>query len=123
MRAAAPHPEGWEIHVVRYGRLAAAGTIPPGADAHLFVDQLRASAETVTPAVGPLPAATAEESERILRWLESPRIRLIEIDGEWTCPVSGATRYLDAAPMQVVEVRAERASKPLGPASLLTSAP
>ncbi len=85
----------WAVHVIRHGRLAAAGVIPPGADAQLFVTELRATAETVSPNPGPLPAATAEESERILRWLESPSIRLIEIDGEWTCPVSGATRYLD----------------------------
>jgi DNA polymerase-3 subunit epsilon len=45
-------------------------------------------------APGPVPAASAEESELILRWLESPGIRLIDIDGEWTCPVAGATRHL-----------------------------
>ena len=94
----------WAVHVIRYGRLAAAGVIPPGADAHLFVTELRATAETVSPSPGPLPAATAEESERILRWLESPSIRLIEIDGEWTCPVNGATRYLGAHPT-LVEVQ------------------
>jgi DNA polymerase-3 subunit epsilon len=87
----------WAVHVVRYGRLAAAGVIPPGADAHSFVAELRAMAETVTPAPGPLPAATAEETERVLRWLESPTIRLIEIDGEWTCPIDGATRHLPTA--------------------------
>ena len=43
---------------------------------------------------GPVPAATAEETERVLRWLESPGIRLVDIDGEWTCPVAGATRHL-----------------------------
>ena len=42
----------------------------------------------------PAPAATAEETERILRWLEAPGLRLIEVDGEWTCPVGGATRHL-----------------------------
>ena len=52
----------WAVHVVRYGRLAAAGVIPPGADAHLFVAQLRATAETVAPSPGPLPATTAEFS-------------------------------------------------------------
>ncbi|NYJ01948.1 DNA polymerase-3 subunit epsilon [Nocardioides thalensis] len=82
----------WTVHVVRYGRLAAAGVIPAGADALAYVDQLRAGAETVLPAIGPLPAATAEESERILRWLERPGVRLIDIDGEWTCPVAGAGR-------------------------------
>jgi len=84
----------WSVHVVRYGRLAAAGVIPPGANAHQFVDQLRASAETVTPGPGPTPAASAEESEVILRWLETPGIRLVDVDGEWTCPVAGASRHL-----------------------------
>jgi DNA polymerase-3 subunit epsilon len=84
----------WAVHVVRHGRLAAAGAIPPGADAHQYVAELRASAETVTTAPGPIPAATAEETEKILRWLESPGIRLVEVDGEWTCPVAGATRHL-----------------------------
>ena len=87
----------WAVHVIRYGRLAAAGVIPPGTDARVFVDQLRSAAETVpTPegTFGPTPAATAEETERVLRWLEAPDIRLVDIDGEWTCPVSGASRQL-----------------------------
>ncbi len=84
----------WAVHVVRFGRLAAAGAIPPGADAHQYVLELRASAETVATAPGPVPAATAEETEKVLRWLESPGVRLVEVDGEWTCPVAGATRHL-----------------------------
>ena len=84
----------WAVHVIRFGRLAAAGVIPSGADAPHYVAGLRASAETVTSAPGPVPAATAEESEKVLRWLESPGVRLVDIDGEWTCPVAGATRHL-----------------------------
>ncbi|MDH2416765.1 DEDD exonuclease domain-containing protein [Nocardioides sp. CER19] len=84
----------WSVHVIRYGRLAAAGVIPAGANAHAYVDQLKASAETVTTGPGPTPSASAEESEVILRWLEAPGIRLVDIDGEWTCPVGGATRHL-----------------------------
>lgn len=84
----------WSVHVVRHGRLAAAGVIPPGADAHAYVASLRASAETVNAAPGPVPAASAEETEQILRWLESPGIRLVDIDGQWTCPVAGASRHL-----------------------------
>jgi DNA polymerase-3 subunit epsilon len=84
----------WAVHVIRYGRLAAAGVIPPGADAHQYVAQLVASGETVLGGPGPAPAATAEETEKILRWLEAPGLRLIEVDGEWTCPVGGATRHL-----------------------------
>jgi DNA polymerase-3 subunit epsilon len=84
----------WAVHVVRYGRLAAAGVIPPGAEAHAYVAQLVASGETVRGGPGPVPAATAEETERILRWLEAPGVRLVEVDGEWSCPVGGATRHL-----------------------------
>jgi DNA polymerase-3 subunit epsilon len=84
----------WAVHVVRFGRLAAAGVIPPGADAHSYVATLRLSAETVATAPGPVPAATAEETEKVLRWLESPGVRLVDVDGEWTCPVAGATRHL-----------------------------
>jgi DNA polymerase-3 subunit epsilon len=80
--------------VVRFGRLAAAGVIPRGGDAHAFVELLRQEAETVRPAPGPVPTATAEESERILRWLESPGVRLIGVEGEWSCPVTGAGRHL-----------------------------
>lgn len=84
----------WAVHVVRFGRLAAAGVIPSGTDAHQFVRELRSAAETVRGAPGPVPAATAEETEKVLRWLESPGIRLVEVDGEWVCPVAGATRHL-----------------------------
>jgi DNA polymerase-3 subunit epsilon len=84
----------WAVHVIRYGRLAAAGVIPAGADATAYVDQLRASAETVASAPGPVPAASAEETEKVLRWLESDGVRLVDVDGEWTCPVAGATRHL-----------------------------
>ncbi|MEO9324738.1 DEDD exonuclease domain-containing protein [Nocardioides sp. C4-1] len=87
----------WAVHVVRFGRLAAAGVIPPGADAHAYVAELRAGAETVLPPTGtpgPTPVATAEETERVLRWLEAPAVRLVHVDGEWTCPVAGATREL-----------------------------
>ncbi len=84
----------WAVHVVRHGRLAAAGVIPPGADAHQYVAELQLSAETVGDAPGPVPAATAEESEKVLRWLESEGVRLVDVEGEWACPVAGATRHL-----------------------------
>ncbi|MBO0843373.1 MAG: DEDD exonuclease domain-containing protein [Nocardioides sp.] len=84
----------WSVHVVRHGRLAAAGVIPPGADAKAYVADLRLSAETVIPGPGPVPAASAEESELVLRWLESPGVRLAHVEGDWTCPVAGAGRRL-----------------------------
>ena len=84
----------WSVHVVRHGRLAAAGVIPSGADAGQWVSELRRCAETVDPGPGPTPAASAEESEKILRWLESDGVRLVHADGEWTCPVGGAAKHL-----------------------------
>ncbi len=84
----------WAVHVVRHGRLAAAGVIPVDAHAGDWVRQLRRSAETVTGGPGPTPAATAAESEQILRWLEQPGVRLVHVEGEWTCPVAGAQRHL-----------------------------
>ena len=70
------------VHVVRHGRLAAAGVIPLDAHAGDYVEQLRASAETVAAGPGPTPAASAEETEKVLRWLESPGIRLVRIDAK-----------------------------------------
>ncbi len=92
---------GWELAVVRYGRLAAAGTVPPRADPWPYVHALTATAETVFPPVGGAPGgvplgpaqgggATAEEMECVLRWLDLPGVRLVEVDGEWTCPAHGA---------------------------------
>jgi DNA polymerase-3 subunit epsilon len=86
---------GWEVHVVRYGRLASAGRIPAGADARAWTDGLRSCAETVLPGPGPAPAATPEESEKVLRWLELPGVRLVAVDGEWSCPLAGAESHRD----------------------------
>jgi DNA polymerase-3 subunit epsilon len=85
---------GWELHVIRHGRLAAAGISPRGTDPRKYLEMLRASAETVLPGIGPVATASPEEIEIVLRWLDSPGIRLVEMDGTWTCPVSGAGRHL-----------------------------
>ena len=84
----------WGVHVVRHGRLVAAGVIPAGVHAGQWVSELRSGAESVRPGPGPTPAASAEESEKILRWLESEGVRLVHADGEWTCPVGGAAKHL-----------------------------
>jgi DNA polymerase-3 subunit epsilon len=83
---------GWEVAVVRRGRLAASGVIPPRAQPRPYLDALVATAETVLEEAGegPLLAATPEEMECILRWLEVPGTRLVELDGVWSCPAHGA---------------------------------
>jgi len=91
--AAAPHPEGWEVHVMRHGRLAAAGVMPKGTAPQPWVDTLLATAESVAPGFGPAPAATAEESELVLRWLESSGVRIVR--GAWQAPLASAARHLD----------------------------
>ncbi|HWH30524.1 MAG TPA: DEDD exonuclease domain-containing protein [Mycobacteriales bacterium] len=99
--AARPTPElGWELAVVRRGRLVAAGTVPRGAHPAPYVDALVSSAETVLPGPGPLPAATAEEVEQVLRWLERDGTRLVRLEGVFASPARGAGAlrpWLDAA--------------------------
>ncbi len=81
---------GWELVCVRYGRLAGSSRSPRGADPMPYVAALQASAEVVMPGTAPSPAAFPEETEKVLRWLEEPGVRLVSVDGEWTCPVGGA---------------------------------
>ncbi|WGT48019.1 DEDD exonuclease domain-containing protein [Tessaracoccus lacteus] len=84
--AAVESPRGWDIHVIRYGRLAAA-TAAPSALARSAAEEAAASAETVLRPAGGLPAGSVEEAERIAAWLEQPGVRLIETDGDWLWPV------------------------------------
>ncbi|GIH96466.1 DNA polymerase III subunit epsilon [Planobispora siamensis] len=95
MVAAGPLPDGrWDVHVIRYGRLASAGVLDKGVHPTPVVDALVATAETVATGPGPIPAASAEETECILRWLESPGVRLVQVEGTWSLPVSGAGRLM-----------------------------
>ncbi|MBO3745592.1 DEDD exonuclease domain-containing protein [Streptosporangiaceae bacterium NEAU-GS5] len=107
---------GWDIHVVRHGRLAAAGVMPRGAHPVPYVDALVATAETVVPGPGPTPAATAEESECILRWLEGSGVRLVRVEGgTWSLPARGAGRLkgrIDRA-YQALTDRSAREGRPL----------
>jgi DNA polymerase-3 subunit epsilon len=84
----------WAVHVIRHGRLAGAGVIPADTHAGDYVEALRGSAETVIPGIGPTPAASAEESEKVLTWLEQPGVRLVHVDGEWACPLRSASSHL-----------------------------
>jgi DNA polymerase-3 subunit epsilon len=98
--AARPAPVGgWELAVIRYGRLAAAGVSPPGGHPRPTLDLLLATAETVRGGPGPTPAASPEETERILAWLERQDTRLVSVGtgtaGEtgWAHPAAGAGRW------------------------------
>jgi DNA polymerase-3 subunit epsilon len=99
---------GWDMHVIRYGRLAAAGSSPPGAHPRPYLDALQATAETVSPPPPPLPAASAEEVECVLRWLDTPGSRLVEITGTWTLPAGGAPGLLALVASAEDDLRAAR---------------
>ncbi|MGI8695402.1 MAG: DEDD exonuclease domain-containing protein [Mycobacteriales bacterium] len=83
---------GFDLAVVAHGRLVAAGASPPGASPYPTIDALETTAETVLPSVGPLPAASAEETECILRWLDRPGTRLVRASASWASPAYGAGR-------------------------------
>jgi DNA polymerase-3 subunit epsilon len=51
---------------------------------------MQATAEVVPAPTPDRPAALTEETEILLRWLEAPGVRIVELDGSWTCPVGGA---------------------------------
>lgn len=92
--AARPAPDGgWEVALVRHGRLAGAGVSPPGIHPRPTITTIRATAETVAPGHGPTPATSAEETERILSWLERPETRLVEMSSGWASPIGGAGRF------------------------------
>ncbi len=77
---------GWEISVIRRGRLAAAGVAPRGIAPYLVIEALLATADVVE-AEQPV---LAEESECILRWLEEPGTRLVHASTPWVMPAYGA---------------------------------
>ena len=92
--AARPHPDGgWELVVIRHGRLAGAAHAERGRPPRAVADALLAAAETVEPGPGPLPASTHEEVRCLLRWLDSPGTRLVELTGSWAWPARAAAAH------------------------------
>ena len=71
---------GWHLSVVRRGRLVAAGVRRRAAvGARRTLADLLATAETPTGPDGEL-AASVDETELVLRWMEKPGTRLVELD-------------------------------------------
>jgi DNA polymerase-3 subunit epsilon len=85
--AARREGDDWEIHVVRHGRLAAAGVAGRHDVPQAVARALRATAETVPAPPAPVPAASIEETERVADWLERPGVRLMEVTGDWMWPL------------------------------------
>lgn len=88
--AARPAGGGWELAVVRHGRLAGAGYAEPGVPPRQVLAAVQATAETVT---GGTQGTSAEETDRVLDWLERPETRLVEASTGWCAPLAGAARF------------------------------
>ncbi|MFD3509391.1 DEDD exonuclease domain-containing protein [Nocardia sp. NPDC058666] len=109
---------GWEFSVIRYGRLASAGTAARGTPPMALVDQIVAAAETVIPETGgaasevrthlptdlasvqpdhdvpPLRGAPPEEVGVIARWLAKPGARIVRTSDGYCEPLHGAARWM-----------------------------
>ncbi len=81
---------GWDLVVVRHGRLAAAGVARRGVPPMPVVDALRAGAATLLPGPGPLRGAAAEEVRLLHRWLTGGGTRLVLSSLPWEEPARGA---------------------------------
>ncbi|MFP5020597.1 DEDD exonuclease domain-containing protein [Pseudonocardia phyllosphaerae] len=80
---------GWELAVLRHGRLAAAGTAPRGVRPMPVVESLRAGAQTILPGDGPLRGAPPEEVRLLHRWLTTGGTRLVYSTPAWAEPAHG----------------------------------
>ncbi len=85
--AVATADNGWDIHLIRHGRLAGAAHARPGCDPRPVVDALVATGEHVDPAPAPAPAGLSEEALELLRWLDGPGVRLVHSTRGLALPV------------------------------------
>ncbi|NYJ07642.1 DEDD exonuclease domain-containing protein [Petropleomorpha daqingensis] len=97
---------GWHLSVVRRGRLVGAGNAPRGTSVRGTLPGLLSTAETP---IGPAdePAASVDETELVLRWIEKPGTRLVQVEGTLACPVPG-TGPFNGFLARVEASRAER---------------
>ncbi len=82
---ARPVEEDWEFVCIRYGRFAGSAIAKAKSNISEHIEALRATSEVIS-----MPLATHEESEKILTYIESDGIRIVEIDGTWVMPAQGA---------------------------------
>ena len=81
---------GWELMVVRFGRLAGAAVAPRGVHPMPVVDAITASAETVMPDATPLRGAPPEEVSLIASWLHTDGVRIVRTSSGYCSPARSA---------------------------------
>jgi DNA polymerase III subunit epsilon len=115
--AAAPDGDGgWQLAVIRYGQLAAAGTARRGVPPMPVVDAIRAGAQVVLQRPVPLGGALVEETALIVRWLAAPGVRIVCVTtggddaAGWCSPLGSAGPWAGwAASARSARVAAEQA--------------
>ncbi len=81
---------GWEFICIRFGRLAASASAKNNSAIPEVLSSLTLTAEVVVPSDEVLPASSYEEIEKLLGYLETPGVRLVELDGQWSLPIFGS---------------------------------
>ncbi len=81
---------GWDLAVIRHGRLTAAATTPRRVHPMPVVEAIVAGAETVVPDSTPLRGGSPEELALIARWLHSDGVRIVRTTQGYAEPVNGA---------------------------------
>lgn len=86
----------WEIVVTSHGRLTMSALCPPQSNPVTFAEALIESSAYTPPPSSQGGAATAEETQLIAAWMESPGVRLMRHDGPplaW--PINGGRAHLE----------------------------
>lgn len=84
--ACAPQDSGWDVHVIRYGALAAAGTCTSASEVLTLATTLIATAQQFHTPQFPAPAMSVAEARLVLGWLSSDGVRLISESEPWLSP-------------------------------------
>ena len=96
--AARPAGRHWELHVLKYGRLAGAAHLDPRKDVQSQVDAAIDASAAVAPPTEAPTSALSEETALIIKWLYSDGVRLARVTGVIAEPVNSAARYLAQLP-------------------------
>jgi DNA polymerase-3 subunit epsilon len=83
---------GWELSVVRRGRLVSAGVAARGVSVRGTLAGLLGTAETLPDPAGEI-AGSVDEAELVLRWMEKPGTRLVELSGTLASPAPGTGSF------------------------------
>lgn len=80
---------GWDLAVIRHGRLAAAGSSHRGVSPYPAIDALLLSAEFVPPHDPVTQLTTDEETDLLVSWLSNGTTRLVRSSSAWSQPAHG----------------------------------